>query len=187
MKKKIFSFLIIILVVGVAVILLNKNENGADRGEVISDWQTYTNEEHGFQFQYPSDWGLSEGGEENPSSAVVSIASPETKERYESRRYPDSSDIIIFNYSSIADEPENKMNNLGATTIEEMVEKNTLVQEIGSTEIGGLPATEVVWGGYGAYHVILVMHNEQLFKIWFPSTQVSETERAILSTFTFID
>ncbi|MDO8471814.1 MAG: PsbP-related protein [bacterium] len=157
----------------------------AAKTDKMADWKTYSNTKYGFSFKYPSDWKMSENGGNNADPSVVSIVSPETQ------KAPGSSpdDMSVYYYPSVADEPENKLNKLGATTLDDMIKKNSMITKIGSTEIGGVQATDVIWGGLGSYYAILTTKNSHLYKVWFSNTSdksmLTSVEKQILASFTF--
>lgn len=157
-----------------------------------ASWKTYTNSTYGFSVKYPADWTTKEAGGSNYDKSVVSLASPETTAAFQAANGQEgaySDDISIYYYASVADEAENKANSLGATTIDQLIQKNDAIKKIGSTAIGGVAATDVYWGGLGSYYAILVTKNNHLFKIWFNNIsdkgKLTTIEKTILSTFQF--
>jgi len=160
-----------------------------------ADWQTYTNDEYGFSFKYPSDWNLAENEGNNFDQSVVSISSVETQSAIEDQKIdgsnygPYSDDLSVYYYPTVSEESENVANNLGATNINQLIEKNEMIELIGTTILGGMTATEVYWGGMGKYYSILLEKDSHLYKIWFSNIddkdELTNTEKSILSTFEF--
>lgn len=160
-----------------------------------ADWKTYTNSEYGFSFKYPKDWTMTEKGGSNSDASVVSITSPETLELIERNKIdgknygPYSDDMSVYYYNSVADETENKNNNLGATTLDQLVEKNTMISKIGVTKLGDSQAIDATLAGEGTYYTVLATPNQHLYKVMFMNIsnkdKLSSEENQILSTFQF--
>ena len=160
-----------------------------------ADWKTYTNSTYGFSFKYPKDWQLKENSGSNTDQAIVSVTSPETLKKIEDQKKngqnfgPYAEDVSIYYYASVADEIENKANKLGATTLDELVQKNKSIQKIGTLKLGGKDAIDVIWAGESTYYTVLSVNNDHLYKILFNNIQkkanLTSTEKTILSTFQF--
>ena len=155
-----------------------------------SDWKTYRNEEYGFEIRYPDDWEMRENTGQNSDSSVISLAGLETRTLIEDRATDSSCDLSVYYYPSIADEPENKYNHDHAVTLEEMISRNTMIRPIGRTELGNQEATDVVWGGNGAYYTILAIRDSHLYKVQFCRKEYKDTlsviEMGIIRTFQFL-
>jgi hypothetical protein len=71
LKKIFFIVLLIILIAAIWLTYNNKQSNFdpqgffTDKKITDSNWKTFTDEEGGFKFKYPSDWMMEDGGE-NP-------------------------------------------------------------------------------------------------------------------------
>jgi len=69
-----------------------------------------------------------------------------------------NSDISIRIYSSMQDEH-------GANSIKDLVDNNNEIRVIGKTKIGGIEATEVIWGGEGDEYVIIFENDGYFYDI----------------------
>ncbi len=154
-----------------------------------SDWKTYRNEELGFEVKYPGSWMLVKRTRNEFDGSVIQLVSPEVQEAFQATRIDYSCDWSISYYSSISDEPENKFGGLAASTLAEMISTNRLITKIGKTLLGGEQATDVVWGGNGAYYTILSDHGSHLYKISAchkeSRSDLTTTEMTILASFQF--
>jgi len=152
-------------------------------------WKTYTNEKYGYGFKYPRHWKLTEYSD----SSIVSISRLTIQPIYgdfSNNEFTYSNVVSFYYYNSVTDEPENSMNHLGATNLEEMVDKNSLVERIGQIDLGGIPAIDAILYGHGSYYTVFATKNTHLYEIIFDNTSSKEKltpiHKAILSTFTFI-
>jgi len=162
-----------------------------------SGWQTYTNDNYGFSFQYPSNWGLTENDGINYQKSVASITSPKTQKQISDTKerlgYCEGCgpDISFYYYPSIEEERSNKLNNLGATSIDDLIEKDTSREKLGERTIGGLNAVAIKSGGFGVYYELLIDNNGAIYEIFFNNwdlqgMQLTPIEENILNTFTFL-
>lgn len=170
----------------------NENPEGPAANQQAISWKTYKNGKYGFNLQYPSTWTITENAGSNYDKSVVSLASPETVSAFNAANGQEgiySDDISVYYYISVADEAENKENNYGARTIDQLITTNKAIEKIGSVTLGGLASTEVYWGGLGKYYTILTMKDDHLFKTFFSNVsdkaKLTETEKKILSSFQF--
>ena len=154
-----------------------------------SGWNIYSNEEYEFSFSYPPSWILSEEAGQNYDPSVVSLLSPETKSLIDQKLTFLADDISVYYYPTVMEETENKMNNLGATTLDELIDKSSTTEKVGQTTVDGLDAIEVIVGGNYASYALYVLNNDQLYIFSFSGTgsreQVTPTESMILSTVSF--
>jgi len=160
--------------------ITDENPSGPTTDQVAVTWKTYKNGLYGFNLQYPSNWTLIEKPGTGDDRPVVSLTSPETLANFKTagdKAGDYSEDVSIHYYQTVADEPENKINKYGAKTIDQLISTNTAIQKIGSITFGGLPGTEVYWGGLTQNYAILVMNQDHFFKIWLNNV----TDKAILS------
>ena len=155
-----------------------------------SDWKTYRNETYGFMVRYPDNWEMRQNTGQNSDSSVISLTSPETRKLMQDRATDSSCDLSVYYYPSIADEPENEYNHDHAVTLEEMMSRNPMIAPVGQIELSGQKATDVVWGGNGAYYTILAIRNSHLYKVQFCRKEYKDTlsviEMGIIRTFQFL-
>lgn len=187
----------------------NQQNNNANQElqPIISGWNVYESKEYGFRVDYPSDWKARGNAKDYyyPSN-IVNLVSPGLlnpndpliadydKEEiyYKINNFNDpslndffmyNSDISIRIYSSMQDEH-------GANSIKDLVDNNNEIRVIGKTKIGGIEATEVIWGGEGESYVIIFENNGYFYEIVLNRTSgkenISDTVKQILSTFQLI-
>jgi hypothetical protein len=173
------------------VFTIDSNEFTIKETAETANWKTYRNEEYNYEVKYPNDWVLDEKIKE-----TVTLNSPENekirKDIEAGKVYGEGymRDIIISYYSSVSEEPENKANKFGAVTIDELIQRDILITPLGQITFAGEKAYEVSWGGFIATYSILVEKNNHLYKITFGNrdkSELTETEKQILSTFKFLD
>jgi len=158
-----------------------------------ADWLVYKNPTYGFGFKYPKEWKAQEKVGPNSDQAVVSLTSPETSQKTSSSTNvgPLSQyDFSVYYYDSVAEEIENKSNNWGATTLDELISKSKGVVKLTAvSKLGDANAIDVVWSGEGTYYTILATKNNHLYKIFFANrsaaTELTLNEKEILRTFQF--
>lgn len=159
-----------------------------------ANWKTYKSDIYGYEFKYPADWKILEGeSADNPT--MISIRKASTQKAIDDAKSagnlygPMLDDIVVYYYNSVADEPANKTGKLGATTVDELIQKNTLITKVGTEQVGNMQGTGVMWAGHLTDYVVLVTSNSHLYEISFTNRgskdEVSSEERQILSTFKF--
>jgi hypothetical protein len=166
--------------------------------KITADWKVYVNKEYQFEFKYPSSWILEEDSGTNFDKSIVSIMSSETKDSIDKTTNNVGycagcgPDLSVYYYSSVSEETFNKLNKLGATTIDELIDKDTTREKLGTTKIGGKEAIEVKEGGFGTYYELMIERDGALYRIFFNNWDsngmaLTGEQKAILSTFRFID
>jgi hypothetical protein len=155
------------------------------------DCEDYTNTTYGYTFKCPAGWKIDSS---NPES--IFLVSPQTLELYgkvvTGEVYGEGyqHDVNVRYYASVADEPENVGNRLGATTIPELIKKNPMITNSRQINFAGGKAYEVTWGGFGAYYVVLAEHNGHLFEVFFgnraKAADLNPDEKEFLGSFKFV-
>lgn len=117
------------------------------------DWKVYQNKELGFRVDYPENWEIKEYNEyddqhlELTSFQTLELIE-EQKALFDGEDYGHwSADIMIYYSYSVVEEYVNKANKLGATTIDELIEKDDSMEKIGEIKIGDKNAIEVIEHG----------------------------------------
>ncbi len=208
-KVKTNKIILVILVLGIAMALVfiltmkpdepakpvidNKSQTKQEPQSIINGWKVYQNEEFGFRVDYPENWKIKEN-----SNQCLELTSPQTlklieeqKTLFDGENYgPWGADVTIYYYSSAEEEYVNKANELGAATIDELIEKDDSIEKIGEIKIDDQNAIEVTEHGEGTYYSIFVENNGHLYKIFFSNIDLkgglSETEKQILLTIRFL-
>jgi hypothetical protein len=156
-------------------------------------WLSYENKQAKFSLNYPKDWTFVEQSDEY-GNMIVGFTSPETKKAIEGEirkmggNYGNSGvDVTVTYAPSIADETVNKSNGYGASTLEELIKRDSTIEKIGSMDLDGLESTEVIAHGEGAEYGIYMEKAGHLYEIFFSKRMTKEslsvTEKKILSTF----
>ncbi|MFA9261992.1 MAG: hypothetical protein ACEQSB_01345 [Undibacterium sp.] len=157
--------------------------------EVPSDWKKYVDPRIGLEFSYPADWKIIKG---NSGVALNSPDNQQTMRDIESgKMYGEGymSSISVRSWKTPAEEDENRMNNLGAKTVAEMINANFLISHPERVRIKGDKYWAATRGGFGAYYTVFIDENSRYFEIMSgykeKGDDLDETERAIISSMSF--
>lgn len=160
----------------------------------IPGWSLYDNGEAKFSLNYPEKWTFVQQRDEY-GNITVNFASPEAADTVQKEieemggNYGASGfDISIIYSLSIENENVNKINGLGAKTLDELIERYPALKKIGSIQLNGEKAIEVIQSGEADYYGIFMEKDSHLYEISFSRMSTSredltENEKKILSTF----
>lgn len=154
------------------------SDNSISTSTVEKGWLVYTSNTKGFSISYPADWTAQTYEGDDLAIPTVQLTMPASTAI--------EADISVYYYPSIAMEPENAQNNLGATTLDEYVAKDSMLTKIGATTLDGAPGYDVILGGEGAYYTVLAVSNQHFYKVMFNThdskSQLTTTEKKILDS-----
>lgn len=150
-------------------------------------WKTYTGAY--FNFKYPPDWQLVTTGlgDQNLMSRLIS---PETQKKLKVGEVCTEiclQQIDFYYYDKVANERENKSNNYGATTLDELVTKSTTFTKIGPITINDVVGYDGIRAGLATYYQIYLSKSGHLYEIFFnhrnEKSNVSSTESLIIKSY----
>ena len=156
-----------------------------------ADWQTYRNDEYGFEVKYPEGWELNEPT--NATGLVVSFLDPETKKGIEKGRIYPSYDLSISFWPTINNEFARGGSWSGQREYVDLsdyfTDESAFKKKIREITIDRNRAFEVSIGGAGLNYGIMLERNgiyELSFGTAWDKSQLSASQNQILSTFRFI-
>ena len=156
---------------------------------------TYSNDEYGFTFEYPSDWQLTQYDAEMEHGRVVSITSDEVEE-IDSILPKINFDVYFWEdiNNKYAQAGESSESRFDYENLDEFLNDDSyirLVNSSGRTTLDGYDAYEVIVGGHGAYFAVMVETEDGLYQLLFPrasaESDLTEEDMAIIDSFEFID
>jgi hypothetical protein len=123
----------------------------------INNWKTYTNEQYGFTFLYPSDWEVYQPTESQvKEGVVVSLQSPYGKERA-SIRDSYAADLVVSRWDTVNTEFLTGQKQTTFKNLDElMTNRPPFLQEQSTLQLDNNKAYLVTIGGFGANDGILV-------------------------------
>ena len=146
--------------------------------------QTFLQPDIPFTFSYPENWTV-----QYAPNAPVTVLSPESMAarkdaQIEALGY--QPDIVIYYYPTVADEPNNKANNIGAENWEDLVNNDRNIMVTGEVQIAGKQAIAVVQLNNGEIFAYYIPNGDALYVVQFPhrkdSVDVSDMEMEIVNS-----
>lgn len=197
-----------VLIIGIIAILLSglgivafsykkplKEVKKTVQVDPYGDWQTFSDSSYSFTLRFPNNWKT----EKNTSDTAktMGITSPLTQKNIAdiNQKYGDGScpvcgpNLVISEYTSIADEPSNVLGSFNATTIDDLISKQSATkQKIGTRRLNGREATEVIDTERGThYSVWLTGDDGRLYVLFYTykksAEKLSEEDQKIIQSF----
>lgn len=197
MKNK-NTFLIIILVIlgalGTYYFLTVERPTQIEEVVKDADLRLYTNEGSGFSFSYPADWVLVEH-DDAKNGLILTLETSDTQELVDNRQIPPNYryNLALYRFPDI-----NNMYAQGGAgpetrydyeSVDEFLNDATIFKttnKIGDITIDGVPAHEVIVGGFGAVYGVFVEQADlflMVFERAWDKDQLGDEEKEILTSF----
>lgn len=160
-----------------------------------ANWQTYTNAKYGFSFKYPSNWQMKDSPDDvtAPLSIQFKLVSPELQARINNGEAEilTTADVFISAVESAA-----YLNNGSSIKAKNLAEYVQQLKQDGTTKIqesslNGVKTYEMELEGITKDFLIYAETNKGVISIDFGTkgskSELTQTEKTILSTFKFTD
>jgi len=150
-----------------------------------ADWKTYTNDQYGFSFKYPTGWIVNTKDPKGITLNSPQSVADKTKctDAGESPYCKD--DLTVFYFDTI----NGLTNNSNISNLDDFIAKTSVLDGSKKITIGGYPAYEGIKGDISAYYVIYIEKDSHIYEIFFgkrsTKAELTSIETQILSTFQF--
>ncbi|MBP9869350.1 hypothetical protein KBC59_02220 [Patescibacteria group bacterium] len=165
------------------------------RQNAIEGWQTYTNRERAFSFQYPKGWILKEHVATSTEGEIVVLVGPEADQIYTKRkRDPGYSYGFIVSFWPTINQAVNTGDDwIGKRPYVDLADfltdERVSTQKTGTIMIDGQMAYEVLLGGAGQSYAVMI-ERDGIYELFFPTawekSALDSVQKKILSSFIFL-
>ena len=139
---------------------------------IPSNWTTYKGP--GFAFSYPADWVLTEYDDDGWGGLSVSLETPDTEQLISDRQIDPSYkyNLALHRFADInnsyAQGGEGPETRYDYKSVEEFLDDTApkAIKKIGDMVIDGVPAHEVIVGGYGQAYGVFIEREELLLFVF---------------------